>query len=93
MRTRTNLRTVLISGRKFKISFQQNGFNSPRQIPPHRIPVRKFVGAEVDVFAGEAVGPVGGTVVDEVITNMQMFVVRENEALVGWFSEVLFDPL
>lgn len=55
-------------------------------------PVREALRPEQDVFSGEPVGTVLCSVVHKEVTNIEMLVVTENEALVRRLSKVLLYP-
>lgn len=66
---------------------------STNQILHHALPIRKPFGTEVDELAGEALGTVVAVaVVDEVIALVEVFVVRQDQPLVGRLTQVLLHP-
>ncbi len=55
-------------------------------------PVRELRRAKEDVFATEAVSTVLGSIVDQVVSEIQVLVVRENQALVSRLTQVRLYP-
>ncbi len=47
----------------------------------------------MDVFADEFIDAVADLVVDQVVADVEVFVVGEDQSLVGCWPEVFFDPL